>query len=95
MRPSLHRRFPHATWNSTKIVATIGPASAKRGVLRQMMQAGRRLPDQRRPRHAGEHRAAIALIRDVAKRLGIAAAVLVDLPGPKYRVGRLARSRSS
>lgn len=80
------------TWNSTKIVATVGPASAKRGVLRSMLLAG---ADVFRINGAhgtsDEHRTTIALVRAVARRLGLPAAVLVDLPGPKYRVGRLLR----
>ncbi len=37
-----------------------------------------------------EHRRMIALVRDVSRRLGLATAILLDLPGPKLRLGALA-----
>lgn len=80
------------TWNKTKIVATIGPASAKRGVLQRMIQAGADVIRINGAHGSIEaHRSLIALVRSVAKALGQPTAILVDLPGPKYRVGELSR----
>lgn len=78
--------------NNTKIVATIGPASAKKSELAAMIRAG---ADCMRINGAHgdlkEHRATIRLIREVARKLKQPIAILVDLPGPKFRVGKLLR----
>lgn len=78
--------------NKTKIVATLGPASAKRGELRLMMQAGASV-FRVNGAHGSpeEHKKTISLVRDVSRNLGVPAAILMDLPGPKYRIGRLAK----
>lgn len=78
------------TWNKTKIVATIGPASQSAFQLRMMLRAG---VDVFRINGAhgtfAEHRKIIRRIRDVSRKELFPAAILVDLPGPKYRVGKL------
>ncbi len=78
-------------WNKTKIIATVGPASANKKELRSMIVAG---ADVIRINGAHgdlkEHKAIISLIRQVAKSLNQPTAILIDLPGPKYRVGKLA-----
>ena len=79
-----------SNWNKTKIVATLGPASARRGVLRKMIQAGADI-FRINGAHgtAEEHNRTAALVRDVAKGLKTSVAILVDLPGPKFRIGKL------
>ena len=76
---------------STKIVATIGPASLQPDVLPRMVEAGMDVarlnfahgtPDQ--------HRETAALLRDAADRAGREVAILGDLPGPKLRIGPVA-----
>ena len=37
-----------------------------------------------------EHARYISTIRRISRRLGVNVAILIDLPGPKYRIGRLA-----
>lgn len=78
------------TWNKTKIIATVGPASNNRKTLRNMLLAG---VDIFRLNGAhgtiDEHRKTIGLIRGVAGREDFPAAILLDLPGPKIRVGSL------
>jgi pyruvate kinase len=72
----------------TKIVATLGPASSNHEVLRDMVQAG--LDVVRLNFSHGEradHLARFQLVRSVAAELGRNLAVLVDLQGPKIRVG--------
>ncbi len=75
----------------TKIVATIGPASASIDVLAQMMQAGMNIarinfahgdPDS--------HRQTVANVRAAAQQTGKRVAIFGDLPGPKIRIGKLA-----
>ena len=73
---------------STKIVATIGPASRDPEVLRRMVEAGMDVarlnfahgtPDQ--------HAETVELIRSAAGAAGREVAVLQDVPGPKLRLG--------
>lgn len=79
-------------FNKTKVVATIGPASAKPVMLAAMIRAG---ADVMRINGAHgsneEHVKTIRMIRTTAKRLKAPIAILVDLPGPKFRVGVLRR----
>jgi pyruvate kinase len=75
----------------TKIVATLGPASSERGVLGAMVDAG--LDVVRLNFSHGEradHLARFKLVREVAAERNRNLAVLVDLQGPKIRVGRVA-----
>ncbi len=72
----------------TKIIATIGPASESEGVLREMIQAGMdiaRIGLAHGTYELAEER--IKLIRKVALEEGKPVGILLDLPGPKIRVG--------
>ena len=72
----------------TKIVATVGPASESPEVLEQLIRAG---VDVFRLNSAHstlqEHSRHLADIRAASRRVGRPVAVLVDLAGPKIRVG--------
>jgi pyruvate kinase len=73
----------------TKIVATIGPATQSKEVLRQLVQAGAttfRLNFSHGD-HA-DHQKSIRLIRQVAFELNQPVGILQDLQGPKIRVGK-------
>src|ERR687898_1819554 len=76
---------------STKIVATIGPASQDPEVLQQMVEAGM---DVARLNFAHgnseQHAETAALIRSTSERVGLEVAILGDLPGPKLRIGPVA-----
>ncbi|MEZ4389121.1 MAG: pyruvate kinase, partial [Candidatus Krumholzibacteriia bacterium] len=75
----------------TKIVATIGPASADPAVLEALIAAG--LSVVRLNFSHGshpEHAAVIARVRELATRLGKTVAILQDLAGPKIRTGPMA-----
>jgi pyruvate kinase len=76
---------------STKIVATIGPASREPEVLERMIRAG---VDVTRLNFAhgapDEHAETAARIRAAAERAGREVAILGDLPGPKLRIGPVA-----
>jgi pyruvate kinase len=73
---------------STKIVATVGPASREPRVLEEMMAAGM---DVARLNFAhGEpeqHAETVERIRAAAEAVGRDVAVLQDVPGPKLRIG--------
>ena len=74
----------------TKIVATIGPACDRPEVLRALLAAG---VDVARFNMAHgtheEHARTIVCLRGLAHDLGKPVAVLVDLAGPKIRIGAL------
>jgi pyruvate kinase len=74
---------------NTKIVATIGPASRSPEMLRALLKAG---VDVFRINAShgvyGEHTAVIHLIREIAADCGATAGILLDLQGPKIRLGK-------
>jgi pyruvate kinase len=73
---------------STKIVATIGPASKGPDVLEQMVAAGMDVARLNFAHGDAEQHAEIAAaIRQAAERAGRDIAILGDLPGPKLRIG--------
>jgi pyruvate kinase len=76
---------------STKIVATIGPASSEPEVLERMINAG---VDVARLNFAhgdvDQHGETAQRLRDAAERVGREVAILGDLPGPKLRIGPVA-----
>jgi pyruvate kinase len=75
----------------TKIVATLGPATASDEAIEELARAGVdvfRLNFSHGTHPA--HEVALARVRAAAARTGRALAVLQDLSGPKIRTGRLA-----
>lgn len=72
----------------TKIVATVGPASSDPAVLDAMIAGGVSV-FRLNAAHAGPAELAVALaaVRAAEQRSGLFVGVLVDLPGPKLRVG--------
>jgi Pyruvate kinase len=81
---------------STKIVATLGPASSSADVLTRMLAAG---VDVVRLNFshgaAADHEERARMVRDSARSLGREVAIMADLQGPKIRIGKFARARSS
>jgi pyruvate kinase len=74
---------------STKIVATIGPASSEPAVLRRMLEAGVdvvRFNFSHGTPH--DHVARARLVREEAAACGREVAIMADLQGPKIRVGK-------
>ena len=71
----------------TKLVATLGPATDPPDVLRRLLVAGVNVARVNFS-HGDEasHLGRVATLREVAAGLGLAVAVLADLPGPKLRV---------
>ncbi|MDA0241911.1 MAG: pyruvate kinase [Chloroflexi bacterium] len=73
----------------TKIVATIGPASNNRDIIRRLLHAGMNVARINFSHGDHEtHSATIRLLRDVAKEERKVLAILGDLQGPKLRLGR-------
>jgi len=83
------KRFSY-NFRRTKIVCTIGPATGSPALIRALIKAGMNVA-RLNLSHGSftEHSRYIQLIRESSQRLGIEVAILMDLPGPKYRTGRL------
>ena len=78
--------------HKTKIVATIGPASARAEVLEAMLRAGMAVARLNFSHGDLEEKAGkVAMLRAAARAAGRRLALLADLPGPKLRIGQLAR----
>lgn len=74
----------------TKIVCTIGPASESPEMIRALLRAGM---DVARLNFShgtlDEHLRRIHNLREAAKELGVNLALLLDIQGPKIRLGHL------
>ena len=78
----------------TKIVATLGPASSDARVLSRMIDAGLDVVRMNFSHGtAAEHRKRVNLVRALARKAGRAVGVLVDLQGPKIRIGKFKDGR--
>ncbi|HEX4600183.1 MAG TPA: pyruvate kinase [Gemmatimonadales bacterium] len=78
----------------TKIVATLGPATTTPARIASLIDAGANVIRVNASHGTPELRAAwIAAVRAAAERAGLAVAVLVDLQGPRIRVGALPEPR--
>ena len=74
---------------STKIVATLGPASSDPAVLERMVRAGVDVVRLNFSHGTAEdHLARAELIKEISRRTGRTVAIMCDLQGPKIRVGR-------
>ncbi len=74
----------------TKIVCTIGPASRSAALIERLIKAGMDVARMNLSHGTYDERAQqVQTVRKIAQRLGASVATLVDLPGPKYRTGRL------
>jgi pyruvate kinase len=72
----------------TKIVATIGPVSANKEVLKGMIQAGLNVVRLNFSHGShDDHSSVVNFVREIDKELGTNTALLADLQGPKLRVG--------
>lgn len=72
----------------TKITASIGPASENAKVISEMIKAGVNVFRLNFSHDTGDVQGAkIDMIRDVSENLGIPVAIMVDIQGPKHRIG--------
>jgi pyruvate kinase len=79
---------------STKIVATLGPASSEREVLARLIAAGvdvvrMNFSHGTREDHIGR----AELVRDVSRELRRTVGLMVDLQGPKIRIGKFEQGK--
>ena len=74
----------------TKIVCTIGPAADSAEAIERLIKAGMNVARLNLAHgEPGVHTRYIKTLRKVSRRSGVNLAILIDLPGPKYRTGRL------
>ncbi len=74
----------------TKIVCTIGPATSSTAMIERLIRAGMNVARLNLAHGTpSEHAQYVQAIRNLSKSLHIDVAVLIDLPGPKYRTGKL------
>lgn len=75
---------------ATKIIATLGPASSSKLVIKKLIKAGVNI-FRLNLSHGdfASHGLLIKNIRLASKELGIRAGIMIDLPGPKIRIGKL------
>ncbi|MBI2860628.1 MAG: pyruvate kinase [Chloroflexi bacterium] len=74
----------------TRIVCTIGPATSSAAMIESLVRSGMNVA-RLNLSHGSHvmHSRYVSTVRRIARRLGTTVAVLMDLPGPKYRIGRL------
>ena len=76
--------------HKTKIVCTIGPASRSPSVIKELIRKGMNVARLNFAHGTlEEHREDIRLIRSLSKKMNKVCPILVDLPGPKIRIGKL------
>ncbi len=79
---------------STKIVATLGPASSSPAVLERMIHAGVDVVRLNFSHGSAEdHLARAGLVQEIGRRVGRTVAIMCDLQGPKIRIGRFKDGR--
>ena len=72
----------------TKITASIGPSSETERVLRQMIQTGVNVFRINFSHDTGDVQGQkIDMIRKISSQMGIPVGIMVDLQGPKHRIG--------
>ncbi len=75
---------------NAKILATLGPASSDKKMIRQLFEAGADVFRLNFSHGTHEdHRERLSIIREVEREVGRPIGVLMDLQGPKLRVGKM------
>jgi pyruvate kinase len=78
-------------WNQrTKIVCTLGPAVNSPIMIERLIRAGMNVARLNRSHGTEEeHTSLVHMVRQAAAKLNDHIAILLDLPGPKYRTGEM------
>jgi pyruvate kinase len=76
--------------NRTKIIATLGPASNSRSTIRSLIRSGANVlrVNLSHGTH-DEHLQRIKIIRSISKEFNVPVGILLDLQGPKIRIGNI------
>jgi pyruvate kinase len=76
----------------TKIIATIGPATSERSVLKRIIEKGVNVCRLNFSHiNHEEAKEIISIIKSINQELNVHTAILADLQGPKIRIGKLER----
>ena len=87
--PSDKRNLTIRGRKRTKVVATLGPASENAEVLREMYHAGMNVARLNMSHgDQDDHSASLNLVRELSHEMQRPVAALMDLQGPKIRLGR-------
>lgn len=74
----------------TKIVCTLGPATDSASSIEHLIRSGMNVARLNLSHGTHQsHAKTVRAVRKTSERLGIEMAILMDLPGPKYRTGKL------
>jgi len=87
---TIKETFLPPSWHRTKIVCTLGPSTDQLGVLERLISNG--MDVVRVNTSHGEqtdHARRILQVREIAQKMCQPVAILLDLPGPKFRIGKL------
>ncbi len=72
----------------TKIVCTLGPSTSSANVIRSLVEEGMSVARLNMSHGTPqEHAEKFKMIREASEETGVPVAVMVDVPGPKYRTG--------
>ncbi len=83
-----------STPRRTKIIATLGPATDKPGMLEKILAAGVDLVRLNFSHGAAaDHQRRVHAVRDIANTLGREIGVIADLQGPKIRIAKFAAQK--
>ncbi|SHJ51130.1 pyruvate kinase [Roseomonas rosea] len=92
--PRMANRIPIRRRRRTKIIATLGPASADPQVIERLFRGGADIFRLNFSHGSHEdHAARIVTIREIERRTGRPIGILADVQGPKLRVGKFAGGR--
>jgi pyruvate kinase len=74
----------------TKIICTLGPATSSEARIRALLRAGMSVA-RLNLAHGGpeSHAEIVSRVRALSAKLRMPVAILADVPGPKYRVGKM------
>jgi pyruvate kinase len=79
----------------TRIVCTIGPATGSKVMIEKLIRAGMNVARLNLSHgKLTEHAHFVQTLRNLSQRLRVSIAILIDLPGPKYRTGKLKGDRA-
>ena len=74
----------------TKIICTLGPSTDSDEVIIQLIRAGMSIARLNFSHgNLEQHKRSFERVRKIAKKLDTRVGILVDIPGPKYRTGKL------
>jgi len=80
-------KFPES---KTKIVCTLGPASHNKKIIKKLALAGMKVARLNLAHDTVDyHRETLKYVREAEKELGISIPVMMDIPGPKIRIGEI------